>query len=190
MLLNSEKLFLPFEGLNQSPSLIKGDTMKQYNYFNQLIVRYLFTILAVVLLGANALADTVWTAGDATVADLLTESNWSNGAPVTADNPGFINGGTIGVSTTGYQPGSSGQNITLNFGGTSQTTFSGNFYPFGAITSGTGAFTMRVDDSASVTVNNFWAGNAQATSVSPVSGNDYVVYQYYGGNSTFNATNE
>ena len=166
--------------------------MKQYTFFNRFKVQFFITILAVVLLGANssALADTVWTAGDATVSDLLTESNWDNGAPVTADNPGFINGGTIGVSTTGYQPGSSGQNITLNFGGTSQTTFSGNFYPFGAITSGTGAFTMRLDDSASVTVNNFWAGNAQATSVSPVSGNDYVVYQYYGGNSTFNATNE
>ncbi|MBQ3351039.1 MAG: autotransporter-associated beta strand repeat-containing protein [Thermoguttaceae bacterium] len=149
-------------------------------------------VLSFVLLGANssALADTVWTAGDTTVADLLTESNWDNGAPVTADNPGFINGGTIGVSNTGYQPGSSGQNISLNFGGTSQTTFSGNFYPFGAITSGTGAFTMRLDDSASVSVNNFWAGNTQATSISPVSGNDYVVYQYFGGNSTFKATSE
>ena len=166
--------------------------MKKYSSFNQLIVRYLFMVLSFVLLGANssALADTVWTAGDTTVADLLTESNWDNGAPVTADNPGFINGGTIGVSNTGYQPGSSGQNISLNFGGTSQTTFSGNFYPFGAITSGTGAFTMRLDDSASVSVNNFWAGNTQATSISPVSGNDYVVYQYFGGNSTFKATSE
>ena len=164
--------------------------MKKYSSFNQLIVRYLFTILAVVLLGANALADTVWTAGDATVDDLLTESNWSNGSPVTADNPGFITGNAITVSNTGYQPGGSGQNISLNFGGTSQTTFSGNFYPFGAVTSGSGAFTMRLDDSASVTVNNFWAGNTQETSISPVSGNDYVVYQYYGGNSTFNANNE
>ena len=164
--------------------------MKKYSSFNQLIVRYLFTILAVVLLGANAYADRVWNAGDATVDDLLTESNWSNGSPVTADNPGFITGNAITVSNTGYQPGSSGQNISLNFGGTSQTTFSGNFYPFGAITSGTGAFTMRLDDSASVTVNNFWAGNAQGTSISPVSGNDYVVYQYFGGNSTFKATSE
>ena len=178
--------------MNQSHSLLTGDTMKQYIFINRFKVQFFITILAVVFLGANssALADTVWTAGDATVSDLLTDSNWSNGSPVTADNPGFINGGTIGVSTSGYQPGSSGQNITLNFGGTSQTTFSGNFYPFGAITSGTGAFTMRVDDSASVTVNNFWAGNAQATSVSPISGNDYVVYQYYGGNSIFNANNE
>ena len=147
-------------------------------------------VLSFVLLGANAYADTVWNAGDATVDDLLTESNWSNGSPVTADNPGFITGNAITVSNTGYQPGSSGQNISLNFGGTSQTTFSGNFYPFGAITSGTGAFTMRLDDSASVSVNNFWAGNTQATSISPVSGNDYVVYQYFGGNSTFKATSE
>ena len=164
--------------------------MKKYSSFNQLIVRYLFMVLSFVLLGANAYADTVWNAGDATVDDLLTESNWSNGSPVTADNPGFITGNAITVSNTGYQPGSSGQNISLNFGGTSQTTFSGNFYPFGAITSGTGAFTMRLDDSASVSVNNFWAGNTQATSISPVSGNDYVVYQYFGGNSTFKATSE
>ena len=95
MLLNSEKLFLPFKGLYQSHSLLTGDTMKQYNYLNQLIVRYLFTVLAVVLLGVNVMADTVWNAGDATVSDLLTESNWSNGAPVTADNPGFINGGQL-----------------------------------------------------------------------------------------------
>ncbi len=195
MLLNSEKLFLPFEGLNQSLSLYckKGETMKKYSSFNQLIVRYLFTILAVVLLGANSsvLADTVWTAGDATVSDLLTDSNWSNGAPVTADNPGYINGDVITVSGD-YKPGANGQNISLSFTGESRTNLTGTFVPVGNITSGNAAFTMRLEDSASVAVTgNNWVGTNNANNtLKPISGNDYVVSMYFTGSSKYTAFKE
>ena len=157
--------------------------MKKYSSFNQLIVRYLFTILAVVLLGANVMADTVWNAGDATVDDLLTESNWSNGSPVTADNPGVVNNVAITVSSADSRPGTNGQNISMTFTDNSRVNFSGHFVPVGTMSSGSAGFTMRLEDSASVIVSgNNWVGNNVANStVSPINGNEYVVSMYFTG---------
>ena len=64
------------------------------------------SLIAIVTLLVGAcsvtLADTVWNAGSATVDDLLNESYWDNGAPVTLGNPGYIDEGTISVSNTNY----------------------------------------------------------------------------------------
>ncbi|MBR5709870.1 MAG: autotransporter-associated beta strand repeat-containing protein [Thermoguttaceae bacterium] len=166
--------------------------MKQYTYFNRFKVQFFITILAVVLLGANssALADTVWSAGDTTVTDLLNASNWDNGAPVTASNPGFINGDAITVNSSDTRPTTNGQNVSWTATGDAQVDFTGHFVPVGnsSFTSGTAAYTMRLEDNAAVTVaKRYWIGNNKDVTINPVSGNDYVAYQYYTGNSSFTA---
>ncbi|MBQ6615970.1 MAG: PEP-CTERM sorting domain-containing protein [Thermoguttaceae bacterium] len=146
------------------------------------------SFIAIVTLCAVTLADTVWTAGSTTVDDLLNESNWSNGAPTSLDNPGVINDGTIGVSNTNYRPGAAGQDVVLTFGGTSQTSIDGPFIPLGNLNSGLASFTFEVTDSATVTASgNFWGGTNAASTFSPTHGNFFPLVQYYTGNSSFSA---
>ena len=146
------------------------------------------SFIAIVTLCAVTLADTVWTAGSTTVDDLLNESNWSNGAPTSLDNPGVINEGTIGVSNTNYRPGAAGQDVVLTFGGTSQTSIDGPFIPLGNLNSGMASFTFEVTDSATVTASgNFWGGTNAASTFSPTHGNFFPLVQYYTGNSSFSA---
>ena len=146
------------------------------------------SFIAIVTLCAVTLADTVWTAGSTTVDDLLNESNWSNGAPTSLDNPGVINEGTIGVSNTNYRPGAAGQDVDITFGGASQTTIDGPFIPLGNMTSGLASFTFEVTDSATVTASgNFWGGTNAASTFSPTHGNFFPLVQYYTGDSSFSA---
>ena len=168
--------------------------MKQYTYFNRFKVQFFITILAIVLLGANssALADTVWSAGSTTVTDLLTDSTWSNGTPVTADNPGYINGDIITVNVADYRPGANGQSISWTLTGGARINLTGHFVPVGTFSSGNASFTLRLEDTASVTVaNNNWVGNNTANStLKPISGNDYVVSLYFTGSSKYTSFNE
>ena len=58
-----------------------------------------------------ALADTFWKADAPTsVSDLMNGDYWDNGAPTTADNPGYIIGRTLYV-TSDFKPGADGQNV-------------------------------------------------------------------------------
>ena len=148
------------------------------------------SLIAIVTLLVGAcsvtLADTVWNAGSATVDDLLNESYWTNGAPVTLGNWGYINEGTISVSNTNYRPGAAGQDVDITFGGSSQTTINGPFIPLGNMTSGLASFTFEVTDNANVTASgNFWGGTNAASTFSPTHGNFYPLTQYYTGDSTF-----
>ena len=148
------------------------------------------SLIAIVTLLVGAcsvtLADTVWNAGSATVDDLLNESYWDNGAPVTLGNPGYIDEGTISVSNTNYRPGAAGQDVDITFGGSSQTTIDGPFIPLGNMTSGLASFTFEVTDNATVTASgNFWGGTNAASTFSPTHGNFYPLVQYYTGDSSF-----
>ena len=146
------------------------------------------SFIAIVTLCAVTLADTVWTAGSTTVDDLLNESNWSNGAPTSLDNPGVINEGTITVSNTNYRPGAAGQDVDITFGGASQTTINGPFIPLGNMTSGLASFTFEVTDNATVTASgNFWGGTNANSTFSPTHGNYFPLVQYYTGDSSFTA---
>ena len=143
--------------------------------------------VTVFALNGAALADTYWSnTAPASVTDLLNADNWTNGAPTTADNPGFITGKTITVSNDFY-PGANGQDIDITFNGATSTTFSKGFVPLKNLPNGnTATFTMRLQDSANVYVtNNFWGGNNNTGQSYDQSGKDYLIYQYYGGNSTF-----
>ncbi len=144
-------------------------------------------LVAVFALNGAALADTYWSdTAPASVTDLLNADNWDNGAPTTAGNPGVITGKTITVSNDFY-PGADGQDIDITFNGATSTTFSKGFVPLKSLPNGkTATFTMRLQDSANVYVtNNFWGGNNNYSQSYDQSGKDYLIYQYYGGNSTF-----
>ena len=158
------------------------------SHWNLVKLERCVSFIAIVTLCAVTLADTVWTAGSTTVDDLLNESNWSNGAPTSLDNPGVINEGTIGVSNTNYRPGAAGQDVVLTFGGTSQTSIVGPFIPLGNLNSGLASFTFEVTDSATVTASgNFWGGTNAASTFSPTHGNFFPLVQYYTGDSSFSA---
>ena len=144
-------------------------------------------LITVFALNGAALADTLWSdAAPASVTDLLNADNWDNGAPTTADNPGFITGKTITVSNDFY-PGAEGQDIDITFNGATSTTFSKGFVPLKNLPNNKAAtFTMRLQDTANVYVtNNFWGGNNNKSQSYDQSGKDYLIYQYYGGSSTF-----
>ena len=152
--------------------------------------RSLFCIAAAALLfyaiSVPAIADTMWNTEYTSVEDLLSEYYWTNGAPVTLGNPGYINEGTITVYSTDYRPGAVGQDVDITFGGSSQTTIEGPFIPLGSINSGLASFTFEVTDNASVTASgNFWGGTNAASTFSPTHGNFYPLTQYYTGNSAF-----
>ena len=148
---------------------------------------FAMALITVFALNGAALADTYWSdTAPASVTDLLNADNWDNGAPTTAGNPGVITGKTITVSNDFY-PGSNGQDIDITFNGSTATTFSKGFVPLKNLPNGaTATFTMRLQDSANVYVtNNFWGGNNNTGQSYDQSGKDYLIYQYYGGNSTF-----
>ncbi|MBR5160079.1 MAG: hypothetical protein IKW80_00510, partial [Thermoguttaceae bacterium] len=152
--------------------------------------RNLLCVAAAALLfyaiSAPAIADTMWNTEYTSVEDLLSEYYWTNGAPVTLGNPGYINEGTITVTNTNYRPGAVGQDVDITFGGSSQTTIEGPFIPLGNLNSGLASFTFEVTDNASVTASgNFWGGTNAASTFSPTHGNFYPLTQYYTGNSTF-----
>ena len=162
------------------------------NHWNLVKLGRCVSLIAIVTLLVGVcsvtMAETVWNAGSATVDDLLNESYWDNGAPVSLDNPGVINDGTIGVSNTNYRPGAAGQDVVLTFGGTSQTSIDGPFIPLGNLNSGLASFTFEVTDSATVTASgNFWGGTNAASTFSPTHGNFFPLVQYYTGDSSFSA---
>ncbi|MBR0239279.1 MAG: PEP-CTERM sorting domain-containing protein [Thermoguttaceae bacterium] len=148
---------------------------------------FAMALITVFALNGAALADTYWSdTAPASVTDLLNAENWDNGAPTTAGNPGFITGKTITVSNDFY-PGADGQDIDITFNGATTTTFSKGFVPLKNLPNGkTATFTMRLQDTANVYVtNNFWGGNNSYSQNYDQSGKDYLIYQYYSGNSTF-----
>ena len=53
-------------------------------------VAILILVATLINMVASVQAETFWTAGATSVGDLLTAENWSNGAPVTAGNLGYI----------------------------------------------------------------------------------------------------
>ena len=145
------------------------------------------------LVSASVQADTFWsTETPATVSDLLNADNWSNGAPVTEGNPGFIDfsgsetAQTITV-TDDFKPGTAGQTIDLTFGKNSQTNMNKAFVPLGNLPSGqTASVTMRLQDNANVYVSgNFWGGTNDANRAYDLGGKEYILYQYYTGDSVF-----
>ena len=150
------------------------------------IIRVAITaIFCGALVFSPVLADTYWSdSAPASVTDLLNADYWSNGAPVTADNPGFITGQTITVSSN-FDPGTEGQVIDLTFNGNNSTSMSGRFVPLANLASNkAGSVTFRLADTANVYVSgNFWGG----TNDNARTYNDYNLFQYYGGNSTFSS---
>ena len=136
-----------------------------------------------------ALADTFWKADAPTsVSDLMNGDYWDNGAPTTADNPGYIIGRTLYV-TSDFKPGADGQNVELTFGQGADVTMNTAFVPLANLDSGQkGTVTFRLTDNANVYVGgNFWGGNNTYNKEYSLNPGEYLLYQYYGGNSTFSS---
>ncbi len=161
--------------------------MDRFQSSKPFALAFAMALITVFALNGAALADTLWSdTAPASVTDLLNADNWDNGTPTTAGNPGFITGKTITVSNDFY-PGANGQDIDITFNGATSTTFSKGFVPLKNLPNGnTATFTMRLQDTANVYVtNNFWGGNNNTGQSYDQSGKDYLIYQYYGGDSTF-----
>ncbi|MBR5162076.1 MAG: hypothetical protein IKW80_10645, partial [Thermoguttaceae bacterium] len=115
----------------------------------------------------------------------------SNNGSVTASEGLDVSGGAVVLwgSTTAQTPsvtlGSNGQVAVLYVGENASLAINGPFVP-SSYTTGAGASEFVVTDNAKVTVNgNFWGGTNVVSSVVPLDGYDFVLYQYYGGNSQF-----
>ena len=140
-------------------------------------------------MNGTALADTFWKADAPTsVSDLMNDGYWDYGAPTTSDNPGYIIGRTLTV-TSDFKPGADGQNIDLTFSQGSEVTMNNSFIPLADLASGqNGTVTFRLTGNADVYVGgNFWGGTNDYNRSYTLGEDEYQLYQYYGGDSTFSS---
>ena len=150
--------------------------------------------LAVALVSVFALdrpvqAATYWSdSAPTSVSNLMPEDYWTNGAPTSEDNRGYIIGKTLTV-TSDFKPGADGQNVKLTFGQGADVTMNNAFVPLANLDSGQkGTVTFRLTDNANVYVGgNFWGGNNTYNKQYSLGENEYLLYQYYGGNSQFSS---
>ncbi|MBR0239280.1 MAG: PEP-CTERM sorting domain-containing protein [Thermoguttaceae bacterium] len=146
-------------------------------------------LAALFAINGTALADTFWTADAPTsVSDLINGDYWDNGAPTSADNPGYIINRTLTV-TSDFKPGANGQNIDLTFSQDSDVTMNNAFVPLANLASGQkGTVTFRLTGNANVYVGgNFWGGTNDYNRSYSLGEGEYLLYQYYGGDSTFSS---
>ena len=115
----------------------------------------------------------------------------SNNGAVTASESLDVSAGNVilwgstAVQTPSVTLGSNGQEAMLYVGENSSLTIGGAFVPF-SFTTGAAVASFVVTDNAKVTVNgNYWGGTNANSSVVPLDGYDYVLYQQYSGNSQF-----
>ncbi|MBQ2621360.1 MAG: autotransporter-associated beta strand repeat-containing protein [Thermoguttaceae bacterium] len=144
-------------------------------------------LVTVFAMNGTALADTFWKADAPTsVSDLMNGDYWDYGAPTTSDNPGYIIGRTLTV-TSDFKPGADGQNIDLTFSQGSDVTMNNSFIPLANLASGqNGTVTFKLTGNANVYVGgNFWGGTNDYNRSYTLGEDEYQLYQYYGGDSTF-----
>lgn len=155
-----------------------------------------------------AFAETVWETSVTSTADLMTGTNWTNGAP-DLTNPGTIEAATIGITASQtlnntiisvtnstitsqnlYLASASGSSTKLTLGGTTTWGVTGNFIGLYSNT-GTGWVDFTLTDSAKMTTTgNFWGGNAASTTAQPLAGNAYAQSYTFSGNSVLESGGE
>ncbi|MBR5161861.1 MAG: hypothetical protein IKW80_09565, partial [Thermoguttaceae bacterium] len=137
----------------------------------------------------SALADTFWSnTAPTSVSDLMPGEYWTNGAPTSTNNSGYITGKTLTV-TSDFKPGADGQDVDLTFGQGSDVTMNNAFIPLANLDSGQkGTVTFQLTGNANLYVGgNFWGGIDNDSREYSLNEDEYLLNQYYGGDSTFSS---
>ena len=124
-------------------------------------ISVLLLLAALCVPAVSLKAATVWTGGtEATVADLLDGTYWSNGSP-TKENPGTITSATVTNSNQFTPAGYQNAAVDLTLGQDSVVNLPGGFVPFKGLNgSGPALFNFTMTDNAQLNVTgNFWGGN-------------------------------